>query len=163
MRLGLLLFILSLVLSSCSPKGYSLNSAGVEAFYCIKEFYFENPEPALNDLLYKALVDGVISANGKLECSERSDYYLEYRIGGVSFYSIGYSPSLRASVFVAQLNSNLRVVDREGKVRVSGDIVEKIQYVGSGMRADFEKRYAFVDLAEVVKIRIYSLLTSHGD
>lgn len=159
----LILLILFFSLFSCSTKDYYVTVNGKGEIYCIKEFYYDNPEPVLRDLLYRALLDSIHSAGGKVECSERSNYYLEFRVNSVSFFPVGYSPSLRASVFVAQLNSSLSVSDRDGKKRISNDIVEKVQYVGSGMRADFEKRYAFVDLAEVVKIRIYSILTSHGN
>lgn len=158
-----ILFIAFLFASSCSVKNYSISPTGKYHIYCIKEFHYDNPEPVLNDLLYKSINEAINSANGKVECSDKTDYYLYFSLNSISFVPIGYSDTLRAFVYIAQANITLKVYDKDNKPIFSNDIVEKVQYIGSGMRADFEKRYAFDELSQMIKVRVYSLLTSHGN
>lgn len=160
------LFIMLTVLAfvySCSPKGYSFNPVNQPYVYCVKEFYYDSPEPVLKELLYKSLVEAINSSGGKVECVENTDYYVEFRLNSINFFPVGFSSSLRAFVYVAQADIGIKVYDRNNSIKLSKNVTEKVQYVGSGMRSDFEKRYAFVELAENIKVRIYSLLTSHGN
>lgn len=158
-----ILFLVSIFIFACSVKEYTIQPNLKPAVYCIREFYYESPEPVLKDLLYKSLNEAINSINGKIECSDKTDYYIDFRLNNISFVPVGYSDSLRAFVYIAQANVGFKMYDRDDKLVISNDIVEKVQYVGSGMRADFEKRYAFDELSDVMKIRIYSLLTSHGN
>lgn len=159
----LILFLISIFAFACSIKEYTIPSNLKPSVYCIREFYYENPEPVLKDLLYKSLNETINSINGKVDCSDKTDYYIDFRLNNLSFVPVGYSDSLRAFVYVAQANILFKMYDRNDKLVISNEIVEKVQYVGSGMRADFEKRYAFDELSEIIKIRLYSLLTSHGN
>lgn len=163
MKKSIFLLVLTVLIISCSPKGYSINPSNRASVYCVKEFYYDSPEPVLKDLLYRALVEAINSAGGRLDCGESTEYYVDFRLEGVNFIPVGFSGSLRAFVYVAQANVGLKIYDRENNIKLSNSIIEKVQYVGSGMRADFEKRYAFADLAENIKVRIYSLLTGHGN
>lgn len=158
-----LLVILMAIISSCSTKNYTVNPALNTGLYCIKEFYFDSPEVVLKDLLYKAISDAILSSGGKIECSENTDYNIYYSVNGMVFTPIGYSPNQRANVYVAQIDSTLKITDSKDKVLYSNKLIEKVQYTGTGMRADYEKRYAFVELSDIIKIRIYSILTSHGN
>lgn len=158
-----LILCLALIIASCSVNSYSVKPSNPKTVYCIKEFNYDSPEPVLKDLLYQALTDAILSSGAIIECSDETQYFVNFSVTGIGFYPVGYSATLRANVYVAQINSFLSLKGKDGKEIYSHNITEKTQYVGTGMRADFEKRYAFVELADLIKVRIYSILTSYGN
>ncbi|MCX7760037.1 MAG: hypothetical protein N2Z81_02520 [Hydrogenothermaceae bacterium] len=157
-----LILVLALIAVSCSVSSYSVKPSNPKTVYCVKEFNYDSPEPVLKDLLYQALTDAVLSSGAVIECSDKTQYFVYFSVTGIGFYPVGYSATLRANVYVAQINSFFSLRDKEGKEIYSHSITEKTQYVGTGMRADFEKRYAFVELVDLIKVRIYSILTGYG-
>ncbi|MEZ0323857.1 MAG: hypothetical protein ABWJ98_06095 [Hydrogenothermaceae bacterium] len=159
----ILTVFLSLITISCSINSYSIKPSNPKTVYCIKEFDYDSPEPVLKDLLYQALTDAILSSGAVIDCSDKTQYFVYFSVTNIGFYPIGYSATLRANVYVAQINSFLSLKDRTGKDIYSHSIIEKTQYVGTGMRADFEKRYAFSELADLIKARVYSILISYGN
>lgn len=72
---------------------------------------------------------------------------------------IGYSISQRAYIYKVSGIMELTVEDKEKNVILSREIWETVQYIGSGLSADIERRYAIEELARLVEARIFSILT----
>lgn len=57
------------------------------------------------------------------------------------------------------MNINVKLEDLKGNILKDKTIREKTQYVGTGLRSDFEKRYAFEELGKLIKVRVLSILS----
>lgn len=148
-----------LILSSCGLKSYHGYKPSEPKNVCFKDFQINTPEPTLKDILYKNISDAVLQSGNKLECGEKVDYNLYAYLSDIRFYSIGYSPSQRANVYAVEIKLSVKVEDTKGNISTEKTIKEKTQYVGTGLRSDFEKRYAYEELGNLVKVRIFSILS----
>lgn len=158
MRKILILFI-SLFLIGCSMKEYKSYRQSQPQNICFKELYVNTPEPTIKDILYKNISDAVLESGNKLECGKDETYNIYASLNDIKFYAIGYSPSQRANVYTVEINLSIKLEDRKGNLILDRVIREKTQYVGTGLRSDFEKRYAFEELGNLVKVRVFSIIS----
>ncbi len=145
---------------SCSVKDYKQIKSKENYIVCIKEINFNFPEPVLRDIITRQVSDAILSSGNSIECSDKTQYFVYVDINNLNFYAIGYSPSQRANIYVAEINLNFKMEDKRKDVIINKNIIEKTQYVGTGIRSDFEKRYAFEELGDLIKTRIMSILES---
>ncbi len=138
---------------------YRKNIAGVKHTYCIKDIKLENKMETALDIITRYTSQAILTSGNKIECSSKTDRFLTLDIKSLYIYSIGYSISQRASIYKVNINMDLIVEDRKNRPIFKKNIQETTQYVGSGLRADIERRYALEELAKLVEIRIYSILT----
>ncbi|ACN98783.1 putative lipoprotein [Sulfurihydrogenibium azorense Az-Fu1] len=155
----LLTLLLTFVLAGCTVKDYNTYKPKEKKVICFKDLVVNTPEPTLKDILYKNISDGVLQSGNKLECGEKTNYNLYITLNSVRFYTIGYSPSQRANVYAVEMNINVKLEDLKGNILKDKTIREKTQYVGTGLRSDFEKRYAFEELGKLIKVRVLSILS----
>ncbi len=127
--------------------------------YCIKDIKLENKMETALDIITRYTSQAILTSGNKIECSSKTDRFLTLDIKSLYIYSIGYSISQRASIYKVNINMDLIVEDRKNRPIFKKNIQETTQYVGSGLRADIERRYALEELAKLVEIRIYSILT----
>jgi hypothetical protein len=158
MKKVLVIFV-ALLLGSCTAKQYKEYKPSQQKNVCFKDFYINTPEPTIRDIMYKSISDAVLQSGNKLECGENTSYNLYAYLNNVRFYSIGYSPSQRANVYAVEISLSIKVEDIKGNILIDRVIREKTQYVGTGLLADFEKRYAFEELGNFVKVRVFSILS----
>lgn len=152
-----LLLIFFLMVISCGYKAVNFKHKKLNV--CIEKVNIYAPEAVVLDTLNQKITDSIISQGKKLDCSYRKDIILNIYLKSISFYSIGYSSAQRANVYKISMTINLKIENKEGKNILDKDITETTQYVGAGLRADIEKRYAIENLANLLQIRIYSLLS----
>lgn len=155
----ILTILLAFVLTGCTVKDYHAYKPEEKKVICFKDLVINSPEPTLKDILYRNISDGVLQSGNKLECGEKTNYNLYVALNSINFYSIGYSPSQRANVYAVEVNLNVKLEDLKGNILTDKNIKEKTQYVGTGLRSDFEKRYAFEELGKLIKIRVLSILS----
>jgi len=154
----LLRFILTLVifLVGCGykPVNFDKNKLNI----CVEKVFINSPEPTVLDILNRDVRDAVLAHGEHLDCSYKKNVILNLSLKSISFYPIGYSESQRANVYKIYMNLNLKIKDKEGNTLLNKDIVETTQYVGAGLRADIERRYAIENLGKLIQVRIFSLL-----
>ncbi len=126
---------------------------------CIEKVSINSPEPLVLDIFNRKIRDVIISQEKKLDCSYKRNIVMYITLKSLSFYPIGYSRSQRANVYKITMSLNLKVDDKEGSTILNKDITETTQYIGAGLRADIEKRYAVQQLGDLIQIRIFSLLS----
>ncbi len=127
--------------------------------YCIKDIKINNPIETALDTITHYTSRAILTSGNKMECSSETDRYISLDIKSLYVYSIGYSLSQRASIYKVNINMDLIVENRRNEIILKKNIHETTQYVGSGLRADIERRYALEELAKLVEVRIYSILT----
>ena len=147
---------ISLFFISCTLKKDITEKTG--HIYCIKKINIPSSEATALDIFTKYISDAVLMAGNRLECSHRTRRFLTVNIEKISFDDLGYSSAQRATIYKMDVKLFLKVENINGDTILSKTIKETTQYVGTGLRADFERRYALEDLARLVEIRIYSLL-----
>ncbi len=145
-----------ILLSGCSVKKETTEKTG--HIYCIKELKLPSAEATALDVFNKFISDAILMAGNRIECSNRTTRFLSIDIKKISFDEIGYSSAQRATIYKMNIKLHIEVENINGDTILSKTIKETTQYVGTGLRADFEKRYALEDLANLVEIRLYSLL-----
>ncbi|EDP73377.1 hypothetical protein HG1285_10988 [Hydrogenivirga sp. 128-5-R1-1] len=153
LRILLLLFFLS----SCGYKPVNFEKQKLNV--CIEKVNINSPEPLILDVLNRKLRDVIVSQGKKLDCSYKKNIVVYITLKSLSFYPIGYSQSQRANVYKIAMSLNLKVDDKEGSTILNKDITETTQYIGAGLRADIEKRYAIQYLGDLIQVRIFSLLS----
>jgi len=153
LRLLLLLFFLF----SCGYKPVNFEKQKLNV--CIEKINISSPEPLVLDVLNRKLRDVIISQGKDLNCSYKKNVVVYITLDNISFYPIGYSQSQRASVYKISMRLNLKVDDKEGGNILNKNITETTQYIGAGLRADIEKRYAIEQLGDLMQVRIFSLLS----
>ncbi len=154
--LSVLLLIISIFLSGCTLKRSPTVKTG--HIYCIKKIEIPKSEATALDIFNRYISDAVLMAGNRIECSERTRRFLSVTIKKISFDEIGYSSAQRATIYKMFISLYINVENVNGENILSKNIKETTQYVGTGLRADFERRYALEDLAKLIEIRIYSLL-----
>ena len=154
-KLVLIIFI-GLLFFSCGIKKETTQKTG--HIYCIKEIKIPSAEATALDVFNKFVSDAILMAGNRIECSTRTTRFLSINIRKISFDEIGYSSAQRATIYKMNIKLDLEIENINGDTILSKTIKETTQYVGTGLRADFEKRYALEDLASLVEVRIYSLL-----
>lgn len=155
-----ILAFLILLTFGCSVKDYKQIKNKEVYTVCVKEVSFNFSEPILRDIITKQISDGILSSGNSIECSDKTQYFVYVNVNSINFYTIGYSPSQRANIYGVELNLNFKMEDKNKDVIIDKNILEKTQYVGTGIRSDFEKRYAFEELGELIKVRIISIFES---
>jgi hypothetical protein len=148
-----------ILFAGCGLKEYHSYKPTEPKSVCFKDIYIDNPEPTLRDIFYKSISNGVLQSGNKLECDGKQKYNLYASINSVSFFPIGYSPSQRANVYSVEVNVSIKIEDVRGNVIINKNIREKTQYIGTGLRADFEKRYAFEEIGNILKVRVFSIMS----
>ena len=132
--------------------------------YCIKSVDINQPEEQLTDILYKKVSQAIISSGYKINCNpKKANRYIYLKVNGVSISSIGYTPSLRASVYNISISLNFRVENKKREILINKNISEITEYAGSGLSADLEKRYAMEKLGEFIETRIFSILSQEEE
>jgi hypothetical protein len=154
-----LLFLIFLGLTSCGYKPVYYGEKPAE-IYCIKSIKISTAEATALDVLTKNISEAVISSKNKLECSEKTEKYIVADVKSIKFEPIGFSQAQRANIFKMKIDMDFTVENKEGKPILKTKIKETTQYVGAGLRADFERRYALEELAHLVRLRVFSLLSS---
>ncbi|WP_457641051.1 hypothetical protein [Persephonella sp.] len=158
----LILFLLSFILS-CGYRATDFTEKKIEGklkdIFCVRGIDLDTPEATAIDIFYRYVSQAVLSAGYRLECSKWTDKYLYVTIKNLYVKPIGYSISQRAYIYKVSGDIELKVENRENNVILSREIWETVQYVGSGLRADIERRYAIEELAKLVEARIFSILT----
>ncbi len=162
-----LFYILVLIsLFSCQPvnsfiqkekKEYS-KKVTYKHTYCIKEIKMEKPLETAIDLFTRYISKAILSSGNALGCSSKTDRYISLYVKSLYIYSIGYSLSQRATIYKVNVNMDVSIENRKNEPILKRNITELTQYVGSGLRADTERRYALEELAKLIEMRIYSLL-----
>lgn len=153
-------FILLLIFSYIYGCGYKpVNLSEKKLRVCVDNIHISSAEATVLDILNKKLRDSIVAQGKKMDCSYKRDVNLYITEKSLSFYPIGYSESQRANVYKIGMTINLKVENKEGKTILNKDITETTQYVGSGLRADIEKRYAIERLADLLEVRIFSILS----
>ncbi|NPA51835.1 MAG: hypothetical protein GXO22_02970 [Aquificae bacterium] len=140
----------------CTLKKEATETTG--HIYCVKELKIPTAEATALDVFNKFISDAILMAGNRIECSDRTTRFIAIDIKKISFHEIGYSSAQRATIYKMNIRLHLKVENINGDTILSKMIRETTQYVGTGLRADFEKRYALEDLARLLEIRIYSLL-----
>ncbi|GAB6072955.1 hypothetical protein JCM14244_13320 [Venenivibrio stagnispumantis] len=152
----LFLIILIFIISSCT--GYKTANLNEKHIYCIKEVNINIPEPTLKDTATKYISDAVIESNNILECSEKTDRYINININSLNIYSVGYSPSQRANIYNAYISLSFILTDKSGNNILNKEIKEITEYTGTGLLSERERRYAIEEIFKLIKIRVISLL-----
>ncbi len=153
----LLFFIFSILFVSCGYKPIKFDQKQPKV-YCIKKIDIPMAEATAYDVLTQKVSDAIISSNNILECSTKTERYIYIKVRSIEFEPIGFSSAQRATIYKMSIVLDFKVEDDNGKTIFSKEIKETTQYIGAGLRADFERRYAFENLAELIRIRIFSLL-----
>jgi len=153
----LLFFVLSIVIVSCGYKPIKFDKKEPKV-YCIKKIDISTAEATAYDVLAKKISDAIISSNNILECSKNTERFIYIKVNSIKFEPIGFSSAQRATIYKMSIDLDFKVEDDNGKTIFTKEIKETTQYVGAGLRADFERRYAFENLAELIRIRIFTLL-----
>ncbi len=154
-------FIFSCIPNSQSGKGFPTGKntpLEEKHVYCIKEIKMNKPMETALDILTRYITKAVLTSGNTLECSSRTDRYISLNIKSLYIYSIGYSLSQRASIYKVNINMDILIENRKNEPIVEKNIRETTQYVGAGLRADIERRYALEELAKMLEVRIYSIL-----
>ena len=154
MRVLILIFIL--LISSCGYKTVDFDKT--HSKICVKKVNINSPEPVLLDSLNQSIRDALIAKGYQLDCSYKKNYNMYVNVKSISFYPIGYSQAQRANVYKANITVNIKLETKEGNAVLNKDITETTQYIGAGLRTDIERRYAVKELANLIQIRIFSLL-----
>ncbi len=155
-RVLVLLFLVAFFIVGCTLKKRPTEKVG--HIYCIKNIDIPKSEATALDIFNRYISDAVLMAGNRIECSERTRRFLSVKIKKISFDELGYSSAQRATIYKIFINLSIDVENINGDNILSKNIRETIQYVGTGLRADFERRYALEELAKLIEIRIYSLL-----
>ena len=152
-----LLLFTALVLLGCGYKPVNFEKQKLNV--CIDKVNINSPEPLVLDVLNQKVRDVIIAQGKKIDCSYKKNIVMYITLKSLSFYPIGYSQSQRANVYKISVNLNVKVDDKEGGNILNKNINETTQYIGAGLRADIEKRYAVQQLGDLIQIRIFSLLS----
>ncbi len=158
-------FIPAVVFSliACVPPKKSLQKQEEKSLkgkhvYCVKAININKPMETALDTFTRHLNRAILSSGNSLECSNRTDRYISLDIKSLYIYSIGYSLSQRASIYKVNVNMDVIIENRRNEPIFKKKITELTQYVGAGLRADIERRYALEELAKLVEIRLYNIL-----
>ncbi|RUM58581.1 MAG: hypothetical protein DSY66_00240 [Persephonella sp.] len=158
------LFLILFTLTSCGYKAVDFSerkeSGKLKDVYCLEKISISSPEAKLTDTLYRYLSSSIISAGYRLECSKDTTRYLRVYVGSVNTYPIGYSQSLRASVYNVVINVNVKVENRKREILLNKNISETTQFFGTGLRADIERRYAMEKIGRLLALRIFSMISN---
>jgi hypothetical protein len=152
-----LILIFFLIIVSCGYKPVNFSESRLNV--CVEKVNIEVSEPVVLDVLNRKIRDAIVSQGKNLDCSYKKNVVLYITVNSLSFYPIGYSQAQRANVYKAYISLNLQVDDKEGSNILNKNITETTQYIGAGLRADIEKRYAIEQLGDLVQIRIFSILS----
>ena len=163
-KILLILPILTILLSNCGYKAVDFTerkkTGKLDKVFCLEKVNIATPEAKLTDTLYRHLSSAIVSSGYRLECSKNTNRYVKVYVNSVSTSSVGYSPSLRASVYNVVINTNLRVENKKREILVNKNISETTQFFGSGLRADIERRYAMEEVGRLLTVRIFSIITN---
>lgn len=157
MRLFLIALLILFLYAGCSYKPVNLEKK--ELSVCIEKVEINSPEPILLDVLNRYITDTVVARGYKLDCSVKRNADIYINVKSFNFYPIGYSPSQRERVYKVSIAVNVKLENKEGMEILNKDIVETTQYIGAGLRANIERRYAIEELIRLLQLRIFSLLT----
>ncbi len=127
--------------------------------YCIKEIKMQKPMETALDVLTRYITKAVLTSGNTLNCSSKTDRYISLDVKSLYIYSIGYSISQRASIYKVNINMDVIIEDRKNEPILKENIRETTQYVGAGLRADIERRYALEELAKLIEVRIFTILS----
>jgi len=164
----ILFVFLSAVLFSCIPakKTSTLQKTPVKTeeknyrhIYCIKEIKMQRPMETALDVLTRYITKAVLTSGNILQCSSKTDRYISLDIKSLYIYSIGYSISQRASIYKVNINMDVIIENRKNQPILKENVKETTQYVGAGLRADIERRYALEELAKLIEVRIFTILS----
>ena len=167
MKKFFLFLVLAFFLNSCVsvnqhiPKeNYKENKKHniIKHVYCVKSININKPMETALDTFTRHLNRAILSSGNSLECSNKTDRYISLNINSLYIYSIGYSISQRASIYKVNVNMDVIIENRKNEPIFKKNISELTQYVGAGLRADIERRYALEELAKLVEIRLYNIL-----
>ena len=158
-KIKFFLLVIPVFLVSCGYKPVYYGKKNTE-IYCIKSVNISTSEATALDVLTRNISEAVLSSKNKLECSEKTEKYIVADVKSIKFEPIGYSQAQRANIFKMKIDMDFAVENKEGKTIFKTKIKETTQYVGAGLRADFERRYALEELAHLVRLRVFSLLSS---
>ncbi len=161
-KIKILIFFIPLILMSCGYKPVYYGEKSSE-IYCIKSVKISTPEATALDVLTKNISEAVLSSKNKLECSEKTERYIVANVKSIKFEPIGFSQAQRANIFKMKIDMDFTVENKEGEPILKTKIKETTQYVGAGLRADFERRYALEELAHLVRLRVFSLLSNEEE
>jgi hypothetical protein len=157
------ILILILLINSCGYRATDFTEKKAEGklqdIFCVRSIDINIPEATAVDIFYRYVSQAVLSAGYRLECSKWTDRYVYLTVKRLDVKPIGYSISQRAYIYKVSGIMEFTVEDKEKNVILSREIWETVQYVGSGLRADIERRYAIEELARLVEARIFSILT----
>ena len=161
----LILFPIILVfLSNCGYKAVDFTerkkTGKLDKVFCLEKANIASPEAKLTDTLYRHLSSAIVSSGYRLECSKNTNRYVKVYVNSISTSPVGYSPSLRASVYNVVINTNLRVENKKREILINKNISETTQFFGSGLRADIERRYAMEEIGRLLTVRIFSIITN---
>ncbi|ACO04240.1 MAG TPA: hypothetical protein DEP48_02790 [Persephonella sp.] len=149
--------------SSCGYRATDFTEKKAEGklqdIFCVRSVDINTPEATAVDIFYRYVSQAVLSAGYRLECSKWTDRYVYLTVKRLDVKPIGYSISQRAYIYKVSGIMELTVEDKEKNVILSREIWETVQYIGSGLSADIERRYAIEELARLVEARIFSILT----
>ncbi len=158
------LVLLLVFMSNCGYKAVDFSerkaTGKLDKVFCLERIKVSSPEAKLTDTLYRYISSAIISSGYKLECSKNTNRYIKLYVNSINTYPIGYSSSLRASVYKVVINTNLRVENRKREILLNKNILETTQFFGSGLRADIEKRYAMEEIGQLLGLRIFSIITN---
>ncbi len=157
-----ILFVLPIIFISCGYKPIYYGEKAGE-IYCIKSIKISTSEATALDVLTRNISEAVLSSKNRLECSEKTERYIIADIKSIKFEPIGFSQAQRANIFKMKIDMNFTIENKEGKPILKTKIKETTQYVGAGLRADFERRYALEELAHLVRLRVFSLLSNEEE
>ncbi|NPA53634.1 MAG: hypothetical protein GXO21_03090 [Aquificae bacterium] len=119
----------------------------------------ETPLETATDVLTRYTIKAILTSGNTLECSSKTDRYLSLDIKSLSIKSIGYSLSQRASIYKVNIDMNVLIENRKNELILKERVIETTQYVGAGLRADIERRYALEELAKLIEVRIFTILS----
>ncbi len=162
------LFILSFFLSSCGYRAIDFTEkkrmGKLNKVYCIKSVDIYRPEEQFTDILYKKVSQAIISSGYKISCNpKKANRYIFIKVNSVNITPIGYSPSLRASVYNLSISLNFRVENKKREILINKNISEITEYAGSGLSAELGKRYAVENLGKFIETRIFSILSQEEE
>ena len=130
--------------------------------FCIKEFNVPLGEPTAYDVFYRYISNAIISAGYKIGCSKKTTKHMYINIRSISVHPIGYSQTQRASIYRISVRMNIRVENKKREILMNKTIFETTQYSGLGLTAEIQRRYAIEEIAKILEVRVFNLLT-HKD
>ncbi|WP_457644033.1 hypothetical protein [Persephonella sp.] len=158
-----LFVFLVIFITSCGYRAADFTEKKAEGklqdIFCVRSIDINTPEATAVDTFYRYVSQAVLSAGYRLECSKWTDRYVYLTVKKLDVKPIGYSISQRAYIYKVSGIILFRVEDKEKNIILSREIWETVQYIGSGLRADIERRYAIEELARLIEARIFSILT----